>query len=136
MSEEEPDVELQKETLGLMKSLTNNIEVPGIAGGFLGKEFCLISLLGKEERLKIVESGRVIHNRELKENFLKELSPKKHPYKSMIAMMAGKILGSYLKNMKFHPELMSQQERNFVYSILSSKVFGLDDEFLKDFLGE
>ena len=132
MSEEERDVELQKETLGLIKSLTNEIEVPGIAGGFLGKEFCLISLLGKEERLKIVEAGKVIHNHEIR-NFLEELRPKTHPYKSLIANMAGKILGSYLKNMKFNPELMSENERKFVFVILSSKVFGLDQEFLKDF---
>jgi hypothetical protein len=134
MSEEDHEDELRKETLGLIKSLANEIEVPGLAGGFLGKEFCLISLLGKEERLKIVESGKVIHNHEVR-NFLEELRPKIHPYKSLIANMAGKILGSYLKNMKFNPELMSENERNFVYSILSSKVFGLDDEFLKDFLG-
>ena len=132
MSEEERDVELQKETLGLIKSLTNEIEVPGIAGGFLGKEFCLISLLGKEERLKIVEAGKVIHNHEIR-NFLEELRPKTHPYKSLVANMAGKILGSYLKNMKFNPELMSENERKFVFVILSSKVFGLDQEFLKDF---
>ena len=132
MSEEERDVELQKETLGLIKSLTNEIEVPGIAGGFLGKEFCLISLLGKEERLKIVEAGKVIHNHEIR-NFLEELRPKTHPYKSLIANMAGKILGSYLKNMKFNPELMSENERKFVLTILSCKVFGLDQEFLKDF---
>ena len=132
MSEEDHEDELRKETLGLIKSLTNEIEVPGIAGGFLGKEFCLISLLGKEERLKIVESGKVIHNHEVR-NFLEELRPKTHPYKSLIANMAGKILGSYLKNMKFNPELMSENERKFVFTILSCKVFGLDQEFLKDF---
>ena len=135
MSEEDHEDELRKETLGLIKSLTNEIEVPGIAGGFLGKEFCLISLLGKDERLKIVEAGKVIHNHEVR-NFLEELRPKTHPYKSLVANMAGKVLGSYLKNMKFNPELMSENERKFVFVILSSKVFGLDDEFLKDFLGE
>ena len=132
MSEEDHEDELRKETLGLIKSLTNEIEVPGIAGGFLGKEFCLISLLGNDERLKIVEAGKVIHNHEVR-NFLEELRPKTHPYKSLVANMAGKILGSYLKNMKFNPELMSENERKFVFVILSSKVFGLDDEFLKDF---
>ena len=132
MSEEDHEDELRKETLGLIKSLTNEIEVPGIAGGFLGKEFSLISLLGKEERLKIVEAGKVIHNHEIR-NFLEELRPKTHPYKSLIANMAGKILGSYLKNMKFNPELMSENERKFVLTILSCKVFGLDQEFLKDF---
>ena len=135
MSEKDHEDELRKETLGLIKSLTNEIEVPGLAGGFLGKEFCLISLLGKEERLKIVEAGKIIHNHEVR-NFLEELRPKTHPYKSLVANMAGKILGSYLKNMKFNPDLMSENERKFVLAILSSKVFGLDDEFLKDFLGE
>ena len=98
----------------------------------MGKEFCLISLLGKDERLKIVEAGKVIHNHEVR-NFLEELRPKTHPYKSLVANMAGKILGSYLKNMKFNPELMSENERKFVLTILSCKVFGLDQEFLKDF---
>ena len=129
---------IQQETTALIQTLMNEVNTPGMLSAFLGKHFSLISLISKEERIAIINAGKPLIPKDkdgkllIPENmdvyeFLRALSPKLHPYKGTIANMMGSMLSSYMGSIKFKPEDMESDERNFVKTILSSKLFGIDD---------
>lgn len=131
---------MQKETIALIQTLMQEVDTPGGLSFIIGKHFSLISLLSRDERIAIVNAGKPLvpkdkdgklmnsdSNTLTVYEFMRALSPKLHPYKGNIANIMGSMLSAYMGSIKFDPKEMEADERNFVKTILSSKLFGVKD---------